>query len=151
MNERLLSRFEQELLPIPGIQTLVGKLDVCFCVASSSRTERLRRSLELTGLMPLFGDHVFSADSVKRGKPAPDLFLYAAERMGVAPARCLVIEDSVPGILAAKAAGMEAIGFTGGSHLRTPRSRTELLQVSDKVAASVSELEQMLRKRNLLR
>lgn len=78
--------------------------------------EQIRRKLELTGLLAHFNDNLFSATMVARGKPAPDLFLYAAQRHATAPARCLVIEDSPLGIEAAIAAGMTAIGFCGGSH-----------------------------------
>ena len=73
-------------------------------------------SLEVTGLAPLFGDNVFSADRVEHGKPAPDLFLFAARAMNAEPAACIVIEDSEPGVAAARAAGMTAIGFIGASH-----------------------------------
>src|SRR5690606_16854619 len=86
------------------------------CVASSSDPERLRLTLGLTGLHDLLAPHIFSATMVQNGKPAPDLFLYAAAAMQVPPADCIVIEDSVPGVTAARAAGMLVIGFTGGSH-----------------------------------
>jgi beta-phosphoglucomutase-like phosphatase (HAD superfamily) len=88
------------------------------CVASSSAPERLRHSLSLTGLLHRFEPNIFSATQVPRGKPAPDLFLFAAAAMQVIPACSVVIEDSVPGVLAAVAAGMRAIGFTGGGHCR---------------------------------
>jgi beta-phosphoglucomutase-like phosphatase (HAD superfamily) len=77
---------------------------------------QIRHKLELTGLLTYFGDNLFSATMVACGKPAPDLFLYAAEQLSAAPTRCLVIEDSAAGIDAAIAAGMTAIGFSGGSH-----------------------------------
>jgi beta-phosphoglucomutase-like phosphatase (HAD superfamily) len=86
------------------------------CVASSTSLAPLRRNLAIVGLLDLFDPHVFSASQVARGKPHPDVFLFAAERMGVAPRDCLVIEDSVPGVLAARAAGMVVAGFTGVSH-----------------------------------
>ena len=78
--------------------------------------EKIRHSLALTGLLDLFDPDLFSARQVRHGKPAPDLFLFAAARMGVAPARCLVIEDSVVGVRAARAAGMAVAGFHGASH-----------------------------------
>ena len=87
-----------------------------YCVASSSTPDQISRKLDLTGLLPRFGDNLFSATMVARGKPAPDLFLFAAREMGAAPERCLVVEDSPAGIAAALAAGMTAIGFCGGSH-----------------------------------
>jgi HAD superfamily hydrolase (TIGR01509 family) len=86
------------------------------CVASSSTIDRVRASLEITGLMRFFEPNIYSASDVPRGKPAPDLFLYVAGRMGVTPAQCLVVEDSPAGIAAATAAGMTSIGFVGGTH-----------------------------------
>ena len=114
---RLLHRFETELRPTSGIHDLLRRLAVPACVATSSSPPRAARSLDLAGLAPLL-PRVFTASLVPRGKPAPDLFLHAAREMGVGPTRCLVIEDSRPGIEAARAAGMEVALFTGGSHLR---------------------------------
>lgn len=108
--------YRSELRAIPGVAEMLARLELPLCVASSSRPEKLRLGLELTGLWDRFAPHVFSAASVARGKPAPDLFLYAAERMGAAPARCLVVEDSVAGVTAARAAGMAVFGFKGGGH-----------------------------------
>jgi len=110
--------FESELQAMPGIGGVLDRLPGKICVASSSSPERLRHTLGIAGLYQRFHPYVFSATMVARGKPAPDLFLHAAERMGAAPRRCVVIEDSLPGIEAAVAAGMTAIGFTGGSHCR---------------------------------
>jgi HAD superfamily hydrolase (TIGR01509 family) len=112
----LLERFRCELEAMPGLPDAISALPYPRCVASSSMPERIRVSLEVTGLAPLFGPNVFSAVQVKRGKPAPDLFLFAAEQMGHAAADSVVIEDSVFGIRAAQAAGMAAIGFVGGGH-----------------------------------
>ncbi|WP_371156031.1 HAD family hydrolase [Jannaschia sp. 2305UL9-9] len=114
---QLLARFEQELQVTDGIEAALDALDLPKCVATSSSPPRVRRSLELTGLAPRF-PHVFTASEVSRGKPAPDLFLHAAAVMATPPARCLVIEDSLPGIEAAKAAGMPVLRYTGGAHLR---------------------------------
>ena len=114
----LLKAFETELETTPGIEAVLAKLSVASCVATSSTPRRLRRSMEITGLDRHFGDHTFTASLVENGKPAPDLFLLAAERMGVAPERCLVIEDSAPGIEAAKRAGMRCYHYVGGKHLR---------------------------------
>ena len=116
MDATLLARFTHELRPIAGIAELVAALGVPACVASSSHTARLRHALAVTGLSEGFGTNVFSADEVERGKPAPDLFLHAAARMGARPERCIVVEDSPAGIEAARAAGMEPVGFTAGSH-----------------------------------
>jgi HAD superfamily hydrolase (TIGR01509 family) len=108
--------FAAELKAIPDASALLGRLRPAYCVASSSTLDRLHYSLELTGLLPLFAGRIFSAEMVKRGKPAPDLFLHASAKMGFAPARSLVIEDSASGVQAAKAAGMSVWGFVGGSH-----------------------------------
>src|SRR6267142_3715361 len=110
------SGFRQSLAAIEGVAEMLDGLEVPVCVASSSAPEQIRRKLELTGLLAHFGQNLFSATMVARGKPAPDLFLYAAQQLATAPDRCLVIEDSPAGIDAALAAGMTAIGFCGGSH-----------------------------------
>ncbi len=110
--------FETGLRAIPGVTAVLDSLACSSCIASSSGPERLRHALSLVVLYDRFHPNVFSATAVARGKPAPDLFLHAAKRMGVAPQHCVVIEDSVPGIAAAVAAGMLAIGFIGGSHCR---------------------------------
>ncbi len=115
-SRRLLEKFRRELKPVAGAATAVAALPYPRCVASSSEPARLMLSLEVTRLAPLFGEHVFSAVQVANGKPAPDLFLLAARRMGETPSRSIVIEDTVLGIAAAKSAGMTAIGFTGASH-----------------------------------
>jgi HAD superfamily hydrolase (TIGR01509 family) len=109
--------FERELEAVAGIEELLDHLDragVPSCVASSGSHGRMRRTLGLTGLHARFDGRIFSATEVEHGKPAPDLFLHAAERMGVHPARCVVVEDSVYGVRAAVAAGMTAYGFAGG-------------------------------------
>jgi len=118
LQRRVAAAFERELAPMPGVAAMLAVLPVRRCVASSSAPERLRHSLSLTGLLHCFEPHVYSATQVARGKPAPDLFLFAAAAMQVAPDACVVVEDSVPGVQAAMAAGMRAIGFTGGGHCR---------------------------------
>jgi HAD superfamily hydrolase (TIGR01509 family) len=126
MRLRLFDVYRTELFPIPGIVATLDRLTIPRCVASSSQPERLRFSLEVTGLLSRFVPHLFSAAAVARGKPAPDLFLHAAERMGVAPAACLVIEDSAAGIEAAQRAGMRVFGFAGGGHARSVAYRAKL-------------------------
>jgi HAD superfamily hydrolase (TIGR01509 family) len=111
-----LATFDRELKAMRGVAAAIREISLPICVASSSDPVRLRHSLTLTGLLPLFSGNVFSSAQVARGKPFPDLFLFAADRMGVAPSACLVIEDSVPGVTAALAAGMRVAGFTGGGH-----------------------------------
>ena len=107
-------RLRAELRPMPHAAEVLAGLDRARCVASSSSLGRVRLSLEVTGLLGFFHSHVFSASEVKRGKPAPDLFLHAAEKMRVVPSRCVVVEDSGRGVAAAAAAGMASIGFLGG-------------------------------------
>jgi HAD superfamily hydrolase (TIGR01509 family) len=113
---RLSERLRHELKPIAGVKEAVTALSCPRCVASSSTFERIRLSLDVTGLAPLFGDHIFSATQVAHGKPAPDLYLFAARAMAAAPSTCVVIEDSPAGVTAGVAAGMTVIGFTGGEH-----------------------------------
>ena len=118
--------FRRELRAIAGMDAVLDALDLPVCVASSGEPARIRLSLETTGLARHFGPHVFSAVEVAHGKPAPDLFLHAAARMGAAPAACLVIEDSRAGIMAAKAALMRVFAFTGGGHARGGDHRAQL-------------------------
>jgi HAD superfamily hydrolase (TIGR01509 family) len=113
---RLRTIFEAELQAMPGIGAVLDGWQGPRCVASSSTPARLRHALGLVGLYDRFAPHIFSAVQVERGKPAPDLFLYAAARMGIEPKDCIVVEDSPAGVEAAVAAGMAVIGFTGGSH-----------------------------------
>jgi HAD superfamily hydrolase (TIGR01509 family) len=113
---QLMARFRRELQAVPGVKEAIAALPYRRCVASSSDPGRLTLSLDVTGLSALFGNNVFSAVEVANGKPAPDLFLLAARRLGEDPSSCIVIEDSVLGVEAAGAAGMAAIGFAGASH-----------------------------------
>jgi HAD superfamily hydrolase (TIGR01509 family) len=119
--------FATSLKPVPGAAKVLRDLQTRYCVASSSDLERMEYSLRLTGLAPLVHDRMFSAQMVTRGKPAPDLFLHAAARMGAAPRRTLVVEDSVAGVRAGKAAGMTVWGFVGASHHATRDGHTLLL------------------------
>jgi len=112
--------FHSSLCPIDGVNSVLQYLQIPHCVASSSDVDRVSFSLSLTGLVPHFGARLlYTSQMVERGKPAPDLFLYAAERMQVDPRRTLVIEDSVSGVKAGKAAGMTVWGFVGGSHYQS--------------------------------
>ena len=116
IRRELFDRFRRELRAIEGIREALEALPNPRCVASSSKPERIRLSLEVAGILELLEPHIYSATMVKRGKPAPDLFLHAARAMGALPERCVVIEDSPAGIEAAKAAGMRVFAFAGGSH-----------------------------------
>ena len=125
--QALWAAYHLELAAVPHVTEAIEALDEAVCVASSSSPESLRLSLGLVGLYERFAPHVFSATQVARGKPAPDLFLFAAGQMGVPPSRCLVVEDSVAGVTGARAAGMTILGFTGASHC-APGHGTALAQ-----------------------
>jgi HAD superfamily hydrolase (TIGR01509 family) len=126
LKARVRAAFQLSLQPIPGVSLLLAGLHTPHCVASSSDIDRVSLSLALTGLAPHFDDRLYTSQMVARGKPAPDLFLYAAAQMQAAPARTLVIEDSVSGVAAAKAAGMKVWGFAGGSHYESRDGRAIL-------------------------
>lgn len=111
----LLLAFDGGVKPMAGIVDILNALRVDHCVATSSSSERAERSLKAAGLSDHIGP-IFTASMVGRGKPAPDLFLHVAEQMDATPADCLIVEDSLPGLAAARAAGMTAVRFTGGSH-----------------------------------
>lgn len=115
-HRRVFEAFERELRPVVGAVDVLEKLaadEVPYCVASSGSHERIRVGHRTTGLDRWFEEsRIFSSQDVGKGKPAPDLFLHAAERMGVAPGRCVVVEDSPLGVQAAVAAGMDVYGFT---------------------------------------
>jgi HAD superfamily hydrolase (TIGR01509 family) len=138
----LFAAFRRHLEPIPGAADVLARLTIPKCVASSSAPARLALSLTVTGLAPLCGADVFDASMVSRGKPAPDLFLYCANRMGAAPARTLVVEDSITGIAAAVAAGMTAWAFVGGSHYAGGSDTTPLRRAgAARILASMIEFD----------
>ncbi|MFJ4007971.1 HAD family hydrolase [Streptomyces sp. NPDC090023] len=138
---RVFAAFERELRPVAGVEGVLEKLaadGMPYCVASSGSHERIRVGHRATGLDRWFeDDRIFSSQDVGRGKPAPDLFLYAAQRMGVAPERCLVVEDSPLGVQAARAAGMDVYGFTA----MTP---PEKLADATQLCADMGELADLL-------
>jgi FGGY-family pentulose kinase/HAD superfamily hydrolase (TIGR01509 family) len=136
MRERLYAAFKRELAPIEGVAKTLQALGIPFCVASSSQLERVRLSLEVTGLLALFENRMFSASMAAQGKPAPDLFLMAAKALGTKPSRCLVIEDSPAGVEAAQRAGMTVFGFLGGSHAQLAPQRQALEQLAPAVIFS---------------
>jgi HAD superfamily hydrolase (TIGR01509 family) len=142
----LLERFRQELKPMPGVRDAILALPYRRCVASSSTPERLRLSLEVTGLAPLFGEHVFSAVQVARGKPAPDLYLLAAKTLGEPPERCIVIEDTTRGVAAGRAAGARVIGFAGGGHATPALADALRLAGAEVVIADMGELPAVVRR-----
>jgi len=116
MRIELFERLREDLQPMPGIAEVLADVDGPICVASSSSPERIHLELEVTGLLHFFAPRIYSAAMVDEGKPAPDLFLHAAASLHIPPSNCIVIEDSPPGIRAARAAGMRVLAFTGGSH-----------------------------------
>ena len=115
LRKRTYEAFEQELEPVAGIPEVLQALQLPYCVASSGPHEKMRISLGLTGLWQRFEGRIFSATQVPRSKPYPDLFLFAAAEMGARPEVTVVVEDSVPGVQAAKAAGMRVLGYIGGA------------------------------------
>jgi FGGY-family pentulose kinase/HAD superfamily hydrolase (TIGR01509 family) len=146
MRQRLYASFRQELAPIEGIAKTLAQLDIPFCVASSSQQDRIRLTLEVTGLLPDFEGRLYSATIVAQGKPAPDLFLYAAKMLGAKPDRCLVIEDSPAGVMAANRAGMTVFGFTGGSHAQNS-AHFDALQAAapNQIFSHMSQLPQLIK------
>ena len=129
--------FDEQLEAVPGVAEAIEVLAAegfQTCVASSGSHEKMKRTLVKTGLWDFFVGRIFSATEVERGKPEPDLFLYAAKQVGLPPARCVVVEDSRHGVAGAKAAGMRAIGFAGGM---TP---VEHLAAADTVITDMADL-----------
>jgi len=132
--------FESSLQQVDGIESALAEISIMTCVASSGSHEKLRTTLGLTNLHTRFDGRIFSASEVTHGKPAPDLFLYAAAQMGVPATRCVVIEDSKYGVRAARAAGMVAFGYAGGL---TPREWLE--DEGATVFTSMVDLPELLR------
>lgn len=134
--------FRRELEPVPGAAEAVQRVSaagISICVASQGKLEKTRLSLELTGLRRLLPDRVlFSAYSVPRGKPHPDLFLHAAAVMGVTTAGCVVIEDTPSGVTAAVSAGMRALGYAADS------DETALRRAGAEILHSLDELPGLL-------
>ncbi|MEQ9813191.1 MAG: HAD family hydrolase [Azospirillaceae bacterium] len=147
MRESLYELFRKELRPIPHVKEAIKRVAVPRCVASSSQLERIRLSLHVTGLLDLFEPNIYSASMVRDGKPAPDLFLFAAERMKASASRCVVIEDSPAGIEAGRRAGMTVFAFTGGSHAGAAAHRAAIRQAGpDAVFADMAELPALVRR-----
>jgi HAD superfamily hydrolase (TIGR01509 family) len=152
IEDKIIANFQKNLKPTANIDAVMKYItdkQVKKCVASNSMTDRLRSTLAITGLDRCFdSEHVYSASMVKRGKPEPDLFLYAADQMQVKPQNCLIIEDSVVGITAAKAAKIPVIGFLGGTHAKYPwyRERIEKMQPLS-VASDALELLNILKEK----
>ena len=139
-DRRLLQRIESDLEPVAGVADALAAIPGPQAVASSSALPKLRRALARCGLLDLFDPAVFSASQVARGKPAPDVFLFAAHQCGVAPQTCLVVEDSVAGVTAGLAAGMEVVGFTGGLHSYPGHAEALLKAGAAEVVAHMRDL-----------
>ena len=143
--------FEKELKPLPDIANAINTVKAAgikICVASSGSLEKITHSLSITGLLDLFDGNIFSASMVTNGKPAPDLFIYAAGEMNVEANNTLVIEDSPAGITAAKNAAMGVLGFTGGGHAGhagTSKFKARIEQAQpDKCFSHMGELAKLL-------
>ena len=132
--------FLSALCPIEGVSSVLEGLQTPHCVASSSDVDRVSFSLSLTGLASHFDGRLYTSQMVERGKPAPDLFLHAAERMQADPSRTLVIEDSISGVRAGKAAGMTVWGFVGGSHYQSRDGKAILCEAgADRVFGRMAD------------
>ncbi|KYG67302.1 hypothetical protein AZI86_09910 [Bdellovibrio bacteriovorus] len=145
VDKRIQRVYEQELSAISGIHETLNQLHFPKCVASNSDLESIVRKLAFTRLLPHFPKSIFSSQMVRQGKPAPDLFLYAAKTLQWQPQDCIVIEDSVAGVQAALAAGMRVLGFTGGQHIQLGHSDTLKGLGSTKVFSDMRELPEILR------
>lgn len=151
IDARLMDRYPADLRAVDGAAALLRAIDTAGlpkAVATGSSVSRMRLALEVTGLSPHFEGAMCSADHVRRGKPAPDLFLHAAGLLQVAPEDCLVLEDSPHGVAGARAAGMTVLGFVGGGYLETRRDAHEnTLREAGcaRVLRHLSELENLVR------
>ena len=141
INEAMRKAVEERLAEVPGALRAVATVRNAKAVASSSTKLRLEFKLKRTGLWDHFAPHIYSAEAVTHAKPAPDLFLHAADALGVQPAQCLVIEDSVNGVFAGRAAGMRVWGFRGGGHM-TARLSARLTDAgAERIVADWAEAE----------
>ena len=142
VDERCQIAYKNELKPIAGVLEVLNTLKLPKCVASSSRTQWLDLKLEITGLKSFFNNAIFSGDTVEKCKPEPDLFLHAMKTMGWSREDCLVIEDSVAGVTAGKAAGIVVCGFVGGAHIYPGHAERLLAAGADYI---VSDIRSILR------
>ncbi len=145
LSARMFTAMMDNVHAVPGALDVVRALDMPMGVASGSHPARLERKLREAGMFAFFAPHVYSAQIVARGKPAPDIYLHAAARMGVPSAHCIAVEDSVNGVTSARAAGMVVVGFTGGGHC--PPNQAEVLRGAGacRVVAHMDQLLTVLR------
>ncbi|WP_210200512.1 HAD family hydrolase [Cohaesibacter celericrescens] len=153
-NDRVCNRFATDLEVVPGITNLLSHLKdirIPTCIASGSPVERLDLALRTLGLQEHFINRSFGGDHVERGKPAPDIFQYAADKLGVSSERCVVIEDGLAGTIAARDAGVAVIiGFLGGSHLEGYRQfhgKQLIENGATHLAHSISEITPIINER----
>jgi HAD superfamily hydrolase (TIGR01509 family) len=142
--ENTLSVFQTELKPTIDIFECLDSIAKPKCVASSSSLARLDMTLKITGLFDHFSPNIFSSEQVKQGKPAPDVFLFAAKQMQVSPDRCVVIEDSLTGVRAGVAAGMNVLGYAGGSHIPPGHQAKLLSEGAIEVFSEMSQISNWL-------
>ncbi len=145
VDDEVHRRFAMDLRSMDGITDLLHDMAIRKCVASSTGLVKLKKNLSFVGLHDHFDPGIFSATQVARGKPSPDVFLYAASQMGADPAHCLVIEDSFAGVAAAGRAGMRVIGFSGGGHTLPDHGDRLINTGALQVAASMVELGKIMR------
>ncbi|MEO0472542.1 MAG: HAD-IA family hydrolase, partial [Bacteroidota bacterium] len=138
--------FDQMLVPVSGMPELVRTLPLPTSVVSNSQHHHVMRSLDLTGLQSFFSQ-TFSKDMVEHGKPAPDLYLLALKSLKLKPTEAMVIEDSEAGVQAAKAAGLEVIGFLGASHISEGHGERLLQKGADHIAENAADLARLLEHR----
>ena len=146
LQDELFRAFEVDLEAIRGIHDVLDVVTQRVCVASSGSHQRMQVSLGTTGLHKRLAPHIFSSSQVSNGKPAPDLFLFAAKQMGVPPERCVVIEDSLAGIAGARAAGMKVFGFCGGSHCGAGHAETLRQAGADLTFSDMHQLPELVRR-----
>lgn len=141
----LFAMFDVAIPLIPGIERVLQDFDLPMAVCSNSLLRRLRHSLVRTPIAARFGSHVYSAEQVAKAKPAPDLALFAAERLGIAPQDAIFIDDNAHGILCARAAGCLAVGFVGPSEHRPGHGETLAAAGAHHVVHGMAELHALLR------
>ena len=143
------ARVGHEAPSMPKVREVYESLGLPVGIVSNSAPQRLQLCVRRAGLMDLVGANVFSGDKVENPKPAPDVYLEAARVMGFSPDQCLVIEDSVTGVAAAKAAGMHVLGFLGGSHIRSDHAEMLSKAGVHKLFYNMTELPQVIQSLNL--
>jgi len=144
LETHLINELKQNLCPVLGISDFISSLSLPKAVASNSGYTWLLEKLHLTNLHGHFNPHIYAGEMVQRGKPAPDLFLMVADKLGVSPENCLVIEDSANGVKGAKAAGMKTVGFLGGRHCNDNHGLLLTKAGADTLCTSADELAQHL-------